>query len=115
MKRSTLMLIILLFGLLGSFYVLLNIVQKPALNTIPSIALEEKPNEPSKFPEQKSDIYQCNTDDDCVVISVGSCCDFTSVNKKYHNEIKFVPMICAQYCPVSPICKNSACQVKSNF
>lgn len=57
-------------------------------------------------------IYQCKTNDDCVLISIGDCCNFTSVNKKYSDEIKAVFMTCDQYCPSKAVCKDNNCKVK---
>ncbi|MBL7158945.1 hypothetical protein ISS85_00510 [Candidatus Microgenomates bacterium] len=110
MKKTLLILVL-------SFPVLLYILSVKTQEKLPKINLPvpseriEIHNQPSEVPKSSVDIYQCNINDDCVVVSVGKCCDFTSVNKKYRNEIEFVPMVCTQYCPVTAACKNNACQV----
>lgn len=73
---------------------------------------QQKPTENQNVNQGMTNIYQCEANDDCVLVSVGSCCSFTSVNKIYRDEIKFVPMVCAQFCEQKAICENNVCKVK---
>ena len=107
----------ILFILVLSSPILFYILSAKRQEKLPKINLPvpseriERHNQPSRVPKSGAGIHQCSIDDDCVVVSVGKCCNFTSVNKKYRDEIEFVPMVCTQYCPVTAFCKNIACQV----
>ncbi|MCM2325967.1 MAG: hypothetical protein NDI94_05890 [Candidatus Woesearchaeota archaeon] len=51
----------------------------------------------------------CETDDDCTLVSISSCCGFVAVNKEYKNKVKSVPMVCEMYCPKEARCEKNEC------
>ncbi|MFA6518752.1 MAG: hypothetical protein WCV93_03865 [Candidatus Shapirobacteria bacterium] len=58
-----------------------------------------------------NNVYRCSTDDDCILVSVGTCCDFVAINKNFKDEIQSTPMICTQVCYTEALCNKSVCQI----
>ncbi|NTV24130.1 MAG: hypothetical protein HGA85_07235 [Nanoarchaeota archaeon] len=58
-------------------------------------------------------MYGCSVDSDCILVSIGSCCDFVAVNKAYKDSIPEVSMACEMMCLVEGRCHGGKCAVDS--
>ncbi|MBU1104501.1 MAG: hypothetical protein ABII16_03130 [Patescibacteria group bacterium] len=109
MKKLILFLLILAI-LVFIYFLVFDKLPKKEINLPTVLEKKEKLVLPSDVPSLDSGIYQCNVDEDCVLVSVSKCCGFVAVNKNFKDEIKSTPMMCLRVCNFTAVCNKGFCQ-----
>jgi len=63
----------------------------------------------------EKEMYYCEEDSYCVLISISSCCKYTSVNKDFKDQVEEIPQVCEMYCPFEPGCIDNRCVPINRF